>query len=198
MVPSPQHIGTRRGRSQDRHQPRQKSSLQRRSSFVVFCAVVCAAVQLAITPLTHLLHVHCGCSGHRHHISASEHDTAGHDSSIQAATSSHALCICATQSLPGERRQANTSQKRQRSPAPDHRRPHDSHSCRICSAAFALTIAEFAAPVLSMSTAERMRSDCDVQSPLRTEVFCPPVRGPPQTASQNTRMSLLAHRVPPC
>lgn len=122
---------------------------QRIATFLV------ALLQLAILPATHLLHIGCGCA----------HSSEVHDGA-KSCPFGH-CCSCGHHSADRGTEQDSPSE------------PHDSDSCAVCKAAFAVTTVEFDLPPL-LFLAETGRLQCP--SCIAPELSAPYrllSRGPP-------------------
>lgn len=123
--------------------------------FRKLAAFFVAVVQVVIFPATQVLHVGCGCD---------------HSPEVQADANSCPFghsCSCGSH--------ATNSGTEQDSPP----EPHDSDSCPVCIAAFAVTTAEFhPLPMISLDLVRRLPfpsfSAPELYSPYRL-----PSRGPP-------------------
>jgi len=133
-----------------------------RRSFVCFVALL----QLAVVPVTYCLHIDC------EHAHSDGHDNSGVISSVVSCFSGH-HCDCSHHS-------ADDSSDGQSS-SPEE--PHDSHSCRICQAAFATTTADFSAPKLTEIGTISVLPLPDLNVPASAEAYRSKSRGPPPTAA---------------
>ena len=119
-------------------------------------ATTVALLQLAIAPATHVLHIGCHCAD---------------QDEVSAARKScpHADCSACKH---------HSQNENERSPAP---KPHDSDSCEICHAAFAVTTVEWNLPPQLTIELVGQLNDQSAQLTEVCDTYRLRSRGPPTT-----------------
>lgn len=129
-----------------------------RRSFMCFVALL----QLAVVPATFCLHIDCG------HTHGDGHHNGGILRSVVSCLSQH-QCACSHHST--------DDSSHGKSPSPEE--PHDSHSCRICQAAFATCTADFCPPQLTETGVVSVLTSIESASPSTAPRYRSKSRGPP-------------------
>jgi len=133
-----------------------------RRSFVCFVALL----QLAVVPATYSLHIGC------EHAHSDGHHNSGVVSAVVSCFSGH-HCDCSH----------HATDERSGSESPSPEKPHDSHSCPVCQAAFATSTADFSAPGLTQFAMVSALPQAGPCVPESAERYRSKSRGPPSHAA---------------
>lgn len=143
-----------------------------KQSFV--CLV--ALLQLAVVPATYCLHIDC-----EHGHDDVDHSS-GFISTIVSCFVGH-HCDCSEQVSENNRSEELPSKSHDSEAPHTPEAPHDSHTCSVCQTAFAMSVAEFSAPVLADFGTVSVPPPLKEAAPASAERYRNHSRGPPVFAA---------------